>query len=42
VAKQLDQDAASASGPDAARIKALAATMHARAEKSRGSAAPRL
>jgi hypothetical protein len=35
-AKQLDQDAASASGVDAARLKALAETMRARAAKARG------
>jgi hypothetical protein len=35
VAKQLDADAASASGPDATRLKALAETMRGRAAKSR-------
>lgn len=35
VAKLLDQDAASASGPDATRLKALADTMKARASRAR-------
>ena len=35
LAKQLDQDAAAASGPDAARLKALAATLRGRAERTR-------
>jgi hypothetical protein len=35
VAKQLDQDAASASGLDAKRLQALAATLHARAARTR-------
>jgi hypothetical protein len=36
VAKQVDQDAASASGQDAARLKSLAASMKARAARLRG------
>jgi hypothetical protein len=36
VAKQVEQDAAAASGPDAARLKSLAATMKARAARLRG------
>jgi len=36
VAKQVDQDAASATGQDAARLKSLAASMKARAARLRG------
>ncbi|HEX9367619.1 MAG TPA: hypothetical protein VF921_13385, partial [Vicinamibacterales bacterium] len=36
VAKQVEQDAASASGQDAARLKSLSATMRARAARLRG------
>jgi hypothetical protein len=36
LAKQLDQDAASQGGAEAARLKVLAATMHTRAAKARG------
>ena len=36
VAKQVEQDATSASGQDAARLKSLAATMKARAARLRG------
>jgi hypothetical protein len=35
LAKQLDQDAGSAAGADAARLKALAAAMRGRAERTR-------
>ena len=36
VAKQVEQDASSASGPDATRLKSLAAAMKARATRLRG------
>ena len=36
VAKQVEQDASSASGPDAERLKSLAAAMKARATRLRG------
>jgi hypothetical protein len=36
IAKQVEQDAGSASGPDAARLKSLAAAMKARAARLRG------